>query len=172
MIPYSKGKCLDLLSNSLNSFMEGNVCRSVWRICMCILGLKGLRLNFIWNRWDLYQFSFLALEKHWETTQTFIKKSMLFSLSCERHLLNVSFFFFRNWLRGRRWRRSLIFTFAQQASHIIMWSKIIQIPNVAWVEIKLTMQCGFKVVIYCIILLIWKANLLLLAELLRSFLDK
>ena len=53
-----------------------------------------------------------------------------------------------------------------------MWSKIIQIPNVAGVEIKLTMQCGFKVVIYCIILLIWKANLLLLAELLRSFLDK
>ena len=114
-----KGKCLDLLSNSLNSFMEGNVCRSVWRICMCILGLKGLRLNFIWNRWDLYQFSFLALEKHWETTQTLIKKSMLFSVSCERHLPNVCFFFFfRNWLRGRRWRRSLIFTFAQQASHI------------------------------------------------------
>ena len=114
-----KGKCLDLSSNFLNSFMEGNVCRSVWRICMCILGLKGLRLNFIWNRWDLYQFSFLALEKHWETTQTLIKKSMLFSVSCERHLLNVCFFFFfRNWLRGRRWRRSLIFTFAQQASHI------------------------------------------------------
>lgn len=58
------------------------------------------------------------------------------------------------------------------ASKPHMWSKIIQIPNVAGVEIKLTMQCGFKVVIYCIILLIWKANHLLLAELLRSFLDK
>ena len=53
------------------------------------------------------------------------------------------------------------------ASKPHMWSKIIQIPNVARVEIKLTMQCGFKVVIYCIILLIWKANLFL-----QSFLDK
>ena len=37
-----KGKCFDLLTNSLKKFRR-NVCRAVWRICMLILGLKGSR---------------------------------------------------------------------------------------------------------------------------------
>ena len=37
-----KGKYLDHLINSLNYF-EGNVQRSVWRICVWILELKGPR---------------------------------------------------------------------------------------------------------------------------------
>ena len=32
----AKGKCFDILSN-----FQGNVLRSVWRICIWILGLKG-----------------------------------------------------------------------------------------------------------------------------------
>jgi len=38
-----KGRKTDLLSNSLKYFSE-NVWRSVWRICMFILGLEGLNL--------------------------------------------------------------------------------------------------------------------------------
>ena len=38
----TKKKSFDLLSNSLNYIFLGNVQRSIWRIGMLILGLKGL----------------------------------------------------------------------------------------------------------------------------------
>ena len=47
-----KRKCFDFLSNSLNKFFkDGNIERSVWRICVWILGLKGL--SHFWSRMRL-----------------------------------------------------------------------------------------------------------------------
>ena len=40
-----KRKCLDLLSNSLNPSMKETYRDQFWRICMWILGLKGLKSN-------------------------------------------------------------------------------------------------------------------------------
>ena len=52
-----KRKCYDLLSNSLNLFFK-EMYRSVWRICLWILGLKGLRhlkRKFQFSNWGYNQ---------------------------------------------------------------------------------------------------------------------